>query len=150
MNITKRVLLARPHAFIVSEMRPFLERAGYAAVKLENIEDIHSGKLGTFSGAIISTAVVSSITAKPSEVFAELRKKYPSLPVMFAGLTEFDATVQAIERIVHPLHPSAEIVSFAARTEDHPRLGGRDVFLFLNKEDIVSASAERILRRHFR
>lgn len=150
MAIGKKVLLARPHAFIIAEMRPFLERSGYQPVKLESIGDIQSGKLGVFSGAIISTAVVSSIAEKPAEVFAELRKKYPSLPVIFAGLTEFSSTIPAIERIVHALHSGAEIVPLSANTEDHPRLGERDVFLFLSKDDIASTAAERILRRHFR
>ncbi|MCK9199867.1 MAG: hypothetical protein M0P59_06175 [Gallionella sp.] len=150
MAIEKKVLLARPHAFIVSEMRPFLERNGYQPTKLESIDDMHSGKLGSFSGAIISTAVVSSIAAKPAEVFAELRKRYPSLPVIFAGLTAFDSTLSTIQRIVHEVHPGSTILPFNARAEEHSRLGERDVFLFLNKDDIASAAAERILRQHFR
>lgn len=148
--MSKKVLLARPHAFIVAEMRPFLERNGYQPVKLESIADMHPGKLGSFSGAIISTAVVSSIAAKPAEVFAALRNSYPSLPVMFAGLTGFDSTLSTIQRIVHDVHPGSTILPFNAKAEAHPRLGERDVFLFLNKDDIASAASERILRRHFR
>ncbi|MFH2134483.1 MAG: hypothetical protein ABII81_04800 [Pseudomonadota bacterium] len=148
--MAKKVLLARPHAFIVSEMRPFLEKNGYQPSKLEDIGDIHPGKLGSFSGAIISTAVVSSIPAKPAEVFAALRKNYPNLPVIFAGLTEFDSTQPTLQRIVSDLHPGATILPFNAKAEGHPKLGERDVFLFLNKEDIAAPDAERILRRHFR
>lgn len=148
--MAKKVLLARPHAFIVAEMRPFLERTGYQPTRLEKLDDMQSGKLGTFSGAIISTAVVSSIPAKPADVFASLRQHYPSLPVIFAGLTEFDSTQPTIQRIVHELHPGAAILPFDKRAGEHPGLGGRDVFLFLNKEDIAAAGAETILRRHFR
>lgn len=148
--MAKKVLLARPHAFIVAEMRPFLERTGYLPTRLESLDDMDPGKLGSFSGAIISMAVVSSIPAKPGEVFAALRKRYPSLPVIFAGLTEFDSTLPSIQRIVHTLHPGAAILPFDDSTEKHPRLGERDVFLFLNKEDIASNAAESILRRHFR
>lgn len=36
----KNVLLARPHSFIVSEMKPFLEQNGYVPKKLETIDDI--------------------------------------------------------------------------------------------------------------
>jgi hypothetical protein len=148
--MAKKVLLARPHAFIVAEMRPFLERSGYQPTRLENLDDMHPGKLGSFSGAIISTAVVSSIPAKAAEVFAALRQHYPSLPVIFAGLTEFDSTLPSLQRIVHALHPAASILPFDSSSENHPRLGERDVFLFLNKEDIASSAAESILRRHFR
>lgn len=147
--MAKKVLLARPHAFIVSEMRPFLEKNGYQPSKLEDIGDIRPGKLGSFSGAIISTAVVSSIPAKPAEVFAALRKNYPNLPVIFAGLTEFDSTLPTLQRIVNDLHPGATILPFNTKAEGYPRLGERDVFLFLNKEDIASPDAERLLRRHF-
>lgn len=148
--MAKKVLLARPHAFIVAEMRPFLERTGYLPTRLESLDDLDPGKLGSFSGAIISTAVVSSIPAKPAEVFAALRKHYPSLPVLFAGLTEFESTLPSIQRIVHELHPAATILPFNDKAEAHPRLGERDVFLFLNKEDIAGSAAEKILRRHFR
>ncbi len=148
--MAKKVLLARPHAFIVAEMRPFLERNDYQPTKLENVGDMQPGKLGTFSGAIISTAVVSSIPEKPAEVFTALRKHYPNLPVMFAGLTEFDSTLPTLQRIVSEQHPGATILPFNAKAEAHPRLGERDVFLFLNKEDIAAPDAERILRRHFR
>ncbi len=40
MAIEKRVLLARPHAFIVSEMRPFLVGAGYVPVRVETLEQL--------------------------------------------------------------------------------------------------------------
>jgi len=148
--MAKKVLLARPHAFIVAEMRPFLERNGYQPTRLEILDDMHPGKLGSFTGAIISTAVVSSIPAKAAEVFAALRQHYPALPVIFAGLTEFDTTLPSIQRIVHALHPGAAILPFEASTENHPRLGERDVFLFLNKSDIAGSAANSILRQHFR
>ena len=154
MAISKKVLLARPHSFIVAEMRPFLERTGYQPSKLENIDDMYPGKLGQFNGAIISMAVVSTIAAKPAEVFAALRKSYPNLPVVFAGLTDFQSTMPSIERIVRALHPGAEILPISSLAEAHPRLGAHDIFLFMNKDDITGAAgdglAERILRRHFK
>lgn len=35
MALNKKILLARPHSFIVSEMRPFLEKGGFSPSKLE-------------------------------------------------------------------------------------------------------------------
>lgn len=154
MAIVKRVLLARPHSFIVAEMRPFLERTGYQPTKLENIDDMYPGKLGQFNGAIISMAVVSTIAAKPAEVFSVLRKNYPTLPVVFAGLTDFQSTMPGIERMVRGLHPSAEILPISSLAETHHRLGAHDIFLFMNKDDLTDDSgdglAERTLRRHFK
>lgn len=148
--MAKKILLARPHSFIVSEMKPFLERNGYQPVKLESLDDIHPGKLGTINGAIISTAVVSSITAKPAEVLAALRKHYPALPVLFAGLTDFDSTLPTLQRIVQDTHAGATILPFNSSAENHPRLGERDVFLFLSKDDIASEASGNLLRHHFR
>lgn len=152
MAITKKVLLARPHSFIVSEMRPFLEKNGFAPTKLENLQALETGNLGTFSGAVISTAVVSAVNASAEEIFAALRKRYPKLPVLFAGLTEFPVMKSAIDRVVKNLHPDAEILPFATTTETHPGLGRENIFLVLKKEDLAASAelTERILRKHFR
>lgn len=154
MTVGKKVLLARPHSFIVSEMRPFLENAGFTPVKLERLTDLESGTVGTLSGAIISTAVVSSVGASAEEVFAALRRKFPRLPILFAGLTEFPTMKGAVERVTKPVHGNAEVLPIAASTESHPRLGRENVFVVLHKDDLApgeaASLAERILRKHFR
>ncbi len=154
MPVAKKILLARPHSFIVSEMRPFLEKAGFAPVKLESLTDLESGTVGSLSGAIISTAVVSSVGASPEEVFAAVRRKYPRLPVLFAGLTEFPTMKGAVERVIKPFHSDAQVLPIAASTESHPALGRENAFVVLRKEDLAPGEAaglaERILRKHFR
>lgn len=154
MPIAKKVLLARPHSFIVSEMRPFLERSGFAPAPLENLAALNAGSPGALSGAIISTAVLSSVGASADEVFAALRKKYPRVPVLFAGLTEFPMMKGVVERVVKALHPGAEVLPIETATESHPGLGRDNVFLVLRKEDLApgepAALAERILRKHFK
>jgi len=154
MPVTKKVLLARPHSFIVSEMRPFLERSGFAPLPLENLAALEAGTVGSLSGAIISTAVLSSVGASADEVFTALRKKYPRLPVLFAGLTDIPMMKGIVERIVKALHPGADVLPIAATTDSHPGLGRENVFLVLRKEDLApgepAALAERILRKHFK
>lgn len=154
MAINKKTLLARPHTFIVSEMRPFLEKSGFAPSKLDSLGDLQHGNVGTFNGAVISTAVISSVNASAEEVFTALRQRNPKLPVLFAGLTEFSMMKSTVERIVGKIHPNAEILPIAASTENHPGLGKENVFLVLRKEDLAAGApselAERILRKHFR
>lgn len=154
MALNKKILLARPHSFIVSEMRPFLEKGGFAPSKLESLAELVQGNPGTFSGAVISTAVISTVNATAEEVFTAVRKRYPRLPVLFAGLTEFPMMKSAVERIVANTHPGAEILPIASATENHPGLGRENVFLVLRKEDLAAGApselAERILRKHFR
>lgn len=152
--MANKVLLARPHAFIVKEMRPFLEAAGYQPEALANLGDVSRQKLAGYDGAIISMAVVSSIPARADEVLGALRQSDPNLPVIFAGLNDFQQARSAVERIVKPLHPNAEIITSTAQNESHGALGRAHVFLYLSKDDLSApASAEsaaRILRQHFR
>lgn len=154
MPATKKVLLARPHSFIVSEMRPSLERAGFVPSALESLAALEAGGTGALSGAIISTAVLSSVGASADEVFVALRKRYPRLPVLFAGLTDFAMMKGVVGRIVQALHLGADVLPIAAATESHPGLGRDNVFLVLRKEDLApgepAALAERILRKHFK
>ncbi len=149
----RKILLARPHAFIVSEIRTFLEHAGYAPEKADSVADIESSRHGALAGAIVSTAVVSSIGASAEEVFAALRRKYPRLPVLFAGLVDFAKMQDLVRRIVAPLHADAQILPMAPATESHAGLGRENVFPVLRKEDLApgdaAALAARIVRRHF-
>ena len=153
MSVAKKVLLARPHFFIVAEMRPFLEKAGFAPSKLETLADLGGETHGFLSGAVISTAVVSSVGASVEEVFSAVRAKYPRLPILFAGLLDFPTMKSAVERYVKSHHADAEILPIAAQTESHPGLGKKSVFLVLTKENLASeearALAQRVLRKHF-
>lgn len=150
MTTSRPVLLARPHAFIVSEMRPFLERAGFAPVKLERLDDLEAGAGGPFAAAVISTAVVSPIQASAAEVFERVRRRYPRLPVIFAGLTEFESMRSLIEQAIRNSSAGLAILPVSAETAEHPRLGSPDVVLALRKDDLSGAAAEltaRILKR---
>jgi len=48
--MTKTILIARPHTFIVSVMKPFLEKCGYGTDKLEQISGLFDQTVG-ISGA---------------------------------------------------------------------------------------------------
>lgn len=149
MTSTRRVLLARPHAFIVDQMKPFLADAGFSPEAAKTLADV--GARGTATrGAIISTAVVSSVAADAATVFAELRRTSPRLPVLFAGLTDLDMMKAAVLRIVRPLHPDAEVVGIDEA--EQARLGSANVFVVLRKEDLAPGKVDTaisVLQRHF-
>lgn len=149
----KNVLLARPHSFIVSEMKPFLEQNGYVPKKLEAIGDIPTSVAGT-SGAIISLAVVSSVGESAETVFAELRKSARQLPVLFASMVNFATAKGALERLAKNLGVQASILDISPTNETHPDLGKPDTYLYLSKDDLVSPErctlAASIIKRHFR
>lgn len=77
--MTSPVLLARPHAFIVSDMKPFLEEAGFKVIKTESLPQLADLSRGCV-GAVISLALSSPINASPEEVIKSLRQANPGLP----------------------------------------------------------------------
>lgn len=150
----KNVLLARPHGFIVSEMLPFLTGAGYAPQRLGSLAELETLSAGSYSGVIISNAVISSINATAEEVFTAIRKKMPRVPVIFAGLTEFALAKGAVARAVKSLHANAEVYPIDNATLAQAGLGAENTFVVLTKDDFASAAAlsiaEKILQKHFR
>lgn len=150
----KKILLARPHAFIVSEMLPFLSGAGYVPQKLGALADLDAMPATGFAGVIISNAVISSVNASAEEVFNAVRKKMPRVPIIFAGLTAFALAKGAVERVVKAAHPAAEVFPVAEGTLAQPGLGRETAFVVLSKEDLGNPAtlsvAEKILLKHFK
>jgi len=153
--MAKTVLLARPHPFIVSEMRPFLEQNGFVPKKLESLAALPTSVAGA-SGTIISLAVASSvgIVESAEEVFAAVRKQSPPLPVLFAAMLDFAKMKSTLERLAKNNGIDAIILGIDAATESNAGLSKPNTFLYIGKDDLVSpekrAIAARILQRHFR
>ncbi len=151
--MSRSILLARPHPFIVSEMKPFLEQNGYAPTPLAALADLPASTTGA-AGAIISLAVVSSIGESAETIFTALRKSAPRLPVLFASIIDFAAAKSTLERLAKNSGFTGAILGIDAASESNPALGKPDTFLFLNKDDLVSpaqrALAARIIKQHFR
>ncbi|MDE2083129.1 MAG: hypothetical protein KGI90_17420 [Burkholderiales bacterium] len=153
MAVEKRVLLARPHTFIVNEMRPFLAAAGYVPVGAASLEQLAEA-LGrpALQGAVISTALSSSINADAATVFRLIREKRPDLPVVFAGLADLDTVKVSALRAVKDQVPSPVIAGPAAYRPPAATERG-STFLVLRKEDIAAGhsqeAAMRALRAHF-
>jgi DNA-binding NtrC family response regulator len=150
MAAEKRVLLARPHAFIVNQMRPFLLDAGYVAVGAQNLEHLRTELASNFNGAIISTAVTSTVGVDAAAVFRLVRERQPRLPVVFAGMADAATMRTTAERAVKEL-----VASPVFAGPDDYRLGAdrQTSFLILRKDDLLDADAveraARALRSHF-
>lgn len=150
--MTKNILLARPHPFIVSEMKPFLEENGFEAVKAERLSDLAALASGA-SGAIISLAVSSAVSESAEEVFAELRRQQPKMPVLFAALLDYAKMKSSLERLAKVTGVTANVLGVERDSEAHPRLGKPETFLYVSKDDLASserkALAARMVQRHF-
>lgn len=150
MAADKRVLLARPHAFIVNQMRPFLEGAGYTPVGARDLDHLRT-ELGTaLKGAIISTAVTSAVNADAATVFRTVRERLPHLPIVFAGMADAATMRITAERAVKDLVTSPILVGPA---DYRPGSGRGSTFLILRKDDLLNLEATdlatRALRSHF-
>ncbi len=148
----KTVLLARPHPFIVAEMKPFLEHGGFDATKLENLADLATQARGS-AGVVISLAVSSSLGESAQEVFTRLREAAPDVPVLFAGMLALDKSTPSLERLATHAGIDATIVGVTPGNERAAALGKPQTFLYLSKDDLADATrraiALRMVQRHF-
>lgn len=151
--MSKNILLARPHPFIVSEMKPFLESAGYGVSKLEDSQQI-GDRAKNSVGSVISLAVSSSVPESAEDIFAQLRHAAPSLPVLFAAMSPLSTLRASLERLAKMAGVHAIILGIDAANATSTALGHPDTFLYFSKDDLVDerkkAIALTMLKRHFR
>lgn len=151
--MSKTVLIARPHTFIVSAMKPFLEEGGFGTDKLEHISGLTSQTSG-IAGAVISLALSSAITESAEEVFLKLKSSAPRVPVVFAAMLSFEQARPALERIAKQAGIQATITGIDPSSAVATQLGRPETFLYISKDDLTSperrAAAARLIQRHFR
>lgn len=151
--MSKTVLIARPHTFIVSVMKPFLEGGGYATHKLEQLGDLPT-RCNGISGAVISLALSSAITESAETVFLELRKVAPRVPVLFASMLSLEQARPALMRIAKQAGFEAAILGADASVAATAQLGQAQTLVYLSKADLESperqTQALRVIQRHFR
>lgn len=147
----KKIVLARPHPFVVAEMRPFLTAGGFSISKPEHVTDLPALLAGA-AGAVISLALSSPISASVQEVFEHLRQSNARLPVLFASMLDFEQALPALQRVATAAGIEAELLG----VDDHhsTRLGRQETFLYFSKQDLADAdrrtTASRMIRKHFR
>lgn len=149
--MASHILLARPHPFIVSDMKPFLEEAGFQIIKAEKLSDL-TGLARNSSGAVISLAVSSPMDASPEEVIKSLRQTQPMLPLLFASLLPYAEMKEGLKRI----GSRAGLITSVFGLDDEGSVAeesGPTGLLYLSKNDLAgSASRQRALqlvRHHF-
>lgn len=149
----RQILLARPHPFIVVEMKPFLETHGYAALKPEGVQTLDV-LARACAGAVISLAVTTSTGLEADEVLRRVRSAAPKLPLVFAGLLSFEKYRQTLERLALQTGFAEEGLAVSTETETNKALGSPQGWLYVSKDDLTDPLrrelAVRLLKRHFR
>jgi len=147
------ILLARPHPFIVAEMTPLLGELGYEPVKLASLADMDRLAFPRLRGAIISLAISSSTGATAAETVDAMRRRFPGLPLVFAGMIGIDMATQNIGRLF-----AGETVPMVVGVDSpvgvHAATGSRAACLYISKEQIADATRhaaiKAMLKAHFR
>lgn len=86
-----KVLLARPHDFVVAEMRGWLTSLGVEPVRLESLEGLDTHLSREVAGVVVSAAVTSSVNVTVGAALAAVRKRFLPARLMIAGM----ATVES-------------------------------------------------------
>jgi len=86
----KSILLARPHPFIVNEMKPLLSKAGFDIKGVADDDALTKSAIKDFSAVVISLAVVSPVSMNPPQVLQFLKTRQFAGKIIFAGLVPFE------------------------------------------------------------
>jgi hypothetical protein len=147
------ILLARPHPFIVSEMKPFLEQSGFTPLPVKDIRQLAGLALTSFSGAIISLAVQSTINESAEMVFEAIRKQSPYLPVAFAGMLDAAMASKAIKRMLAESVEKCHVIAAEKANARSIELGQASTFIYIRNTDLSTPDTAKIaammLKRHF-
>lgn len=148
-----QILLARPHPFIVSEMIPFLEQTGFSPLPIKDISQLAGLASSSFGGAIISLAVQSTINESAEMVFEAIRKQFPYLPVVFAGMLDTTMASKAIKRMFPESIGKCQVIAVEKNNERSNDLGQPSTFIYIRNTDLFAPDTARIaammLKRHF-
>lgn len=148
--MSKTVLLARPHPFIVQEMKPLLEQCGYGVLKPGSLGDIDT-HVNACDAAVISLAIISDIAASADDVTANIHRKNPGMPLIFASLLPFERAVAAISGLFGKLGIEAQVVGVSSSISTTSTSSALSV-LYLAKDELSDPAkreqVKRLLRRH--
>jgi len=144
----RQVLLVRPHDFIVESMSSLMRKAGFEPIRFKSISQLEQ-PWETAAGAVISTAVTSSVPVSLKEAYTLFRARHPTMPLAVASLAR--DTARALPGIWAELGRNRTVVP-AVEGMSQEALGRPDTLLLLLAADVQAAPAwlvEEVLPAHF-
>lgn len=137
-----KVLLARPHDFIVSHMRTAMSAIGLEPTVLTNLSQLEELRAADFAGAVISLAATSSVPATAAEVFTAVRKKWPTKPIALSGLSSIASARSGLP---------AELKHLRLRSVNDALERSLNAVLYVTDVDLKQSAqvAQQALRAHF-
>lgn len=115
----KTILLARPHPFIVNEMKPLLLQAGFDVKGISSDSALTESRSSSYPAAVISLAVVSPVSQSPQQVLAWLKTQQFSGKFIFAGLIPFERVENNLKQFLTETGWNAEVQALSSPTAQH-------------------------------
>lgn len=146
----KPILLARPHPFIIDEMKPFLSAEGFEGRPLGSFDSLPD-ELSGVAGAVISMALASPIGVSAADVLKRVRQEKAGVPVLLVSLLSFDKAQNTVKHLLEDAGVSGQALGISSSSEQLHKLGTPSAYLYLGREDLSQASAlcAQLIRRHF-
>lgn len=139
-----KVLLARPHDFLVDSMRAWLSALQLEPVRLKSLDELAAHAAAEVGAVVISAAVTSTVRESPGATLVAVRRRLPQVPVLVAGLASF-ASARAGLATEFPgatLHSADEAAAW----------GEPSIILYVSAEELRARAPalDAATRRHLR
>lgn len=130
-----KVILARPHSFIVNDMSKLMNDLDFVTQKLSTPMEFDSLNESEISGVVVSTAVSSDVKVDYEEIVRIAKNVFPKVPIMFATIipiaqAKSGATLRFKKAVI-----DLEIKSLDEALEN--KLNPSNEILLIGKEDIT-------------
>jgi len=133
--MTRTILLARPHPFIVNEMRPLLAQAGFDVKAVINDAALAGIDTASCSAAVISLAVISPVSQSPQQVLATLKELGFAGKIIFAGLVPFERVENNIKQFLTASGWHIDVHALSSRD------ARRSSAVYIQQSDLAPAQA---------
>ncbi len=103
---------------------------------------------------MVSLAISSPIGETAEEVVRHLGTSSNKLPLIFTSMLPFEQAKHNLGRLAQTLQIPVTVLSADDATANASKLGKRETFVYLSKEDIAEPArrqlAEKVILQHFR
>jgi hypothetical protein len=136
--MSKEILIARPNAFIVKNMKGILDDCGKNPIVLADIEEMEKHKDANLCGVVISTAVTSSIAGSFEEVLSKVLTHFRDIPILLPTMLDLEKAKSSIYLTLSRIGVSHELVSVEEASK-RAVINSANTMIILKKEDMTES-----------
>lgn len=134
----KKILLARPNSFIVTEMKKFISACNYTATPIADVSEFNNYNPSEIGGIVISTALNSSIKEEYAEVVKLASERFNGIPILLASLIDFDRVNASVNYNLGKSDLQYDLLSISTAAEK-TFVNSKSDLIVIEKDDLVNA-----------